>query len=275
MFRFTDDCVLGVEEIDAEHKHLFDLLNDAVYLMENEYIEDMYSEISELLQELEKYADEHFIHEEAYMQKIRDPELILQRAQHMAFREKITEFFMMNIDDETEQRNALENIINFLARWLYQHIIGSDTMIGKLPPLEEWMLRENPCEFTDEYLTGIDMIDREHRQLFEIIERASHLVRSWSTTDHFDEILHTLDELRKYTQNHFSDEEEYMRNIHYDGYDAQKRAHEAFISRLDELDPAEIEKNPRDYLESLVEFLLGWLIHHILQSDKKISKGKA
>ena len=40
MFEFTDDCLLGVEEIDDEHRHLFDLLNEAVYMLENEYRED-------------------------------------------------------------------------------------------------------------------------------------------------------------------------------------------------------------------------------------------
>ena len=43
-------------------------------------------------------------------------------------------------------------------------------MIGKLPPLEEWMIRDNPCEFTDDYLTGIEIVDLEHQQLFCIVD---------------------------------------------------------------------------------------------------------
>lgn len=270
MFLFTEDCLIGVEEIDAEHKHLFDLLNRAVYMLNDEYASDKYTEIKDLLQELQDYAEEHFAHEEAYMKKIRDPELILQRPQHLFFEEKVIELMVKNIDEDDEQQEALEEIINFLARWLYHHIIGSDTMIGKLPPLEEWMLRENPCEFTEEYLTGVDMIDNEHKHLFEIAERVNEMVKHWSEGDAFDSIMDILNELKDYTEVHFASEEAYMRSINYSGYDAQKRAHDAFISRLQEIDLNLVEEDPRKYMESLIEFLLGWLINHILHVDKQI-----
>lgn len=270
MFQFTEDCLIGVEEIDAEHKHLFELLNSAVYMLNNEYTGDKYAEIKDLLQELQEYAEEHFAHEEAYMKKIRDPELILQRPQHLFFEEKVIELMVKNIDEDDEQQEALEEIINFLARWLYHHIIGSDTMIGKLPPLEEWMLKENPCEFSDEYLTGIDMIDNDHKHLFEIAERVNEMVKHWSEGDTFDAVTHILNELKEYTEVHFASEEAYMRRINYPGYDAQKRAHDAFISRLQEIDLNLVEEDPRKYLESLIEFLLGWLINHILHVDKQI-----
>lgn len=270
MFEFTQDCVIGVEQIDDEHRYLFELLHKGMYMLESAYCTDHYSDIKELLAELDEYAEQHFTHEEAYMEQIRDPELILQRPQHMAFRDKILEFNMKNIDEADEQQEALTELILFLARWLYQHIIGSDCMIGKLPPLEEWMLRDNPCEFVEEYKTGIDMIDREHKILFEIVERANKAVRSFTSGDDFDEISGILKELKQYTLYHFTDEEEYMQNIGYEGYESQKRAHEAFIARIDEIDMQKIEGDPKTYLNSLLAFLLGWLVHHILQSDKKI-----
>ena len=61
-----------------------------------------------------------------------------------------------------------------------------------------------------------------------------------------------------------------MESIHYDGLAAQKRAHEAFIDKLENIDLNEIENNPQEYLQKLLEFLLGWLINHILNTDKKI-----
>ena len=270
MIQFTQDCLLGVEQIDEEHRYLFELLARGDYLLGNEYGKDLYEDIKELLGELENYADQHFAHEEAYMKEIRDPELILQRTQHMAFRETVTEFLMKNIDDDEGQRETLEELLNFMAKWLYHHILSSDTMIGKLPPLEEWMLKENPCEFSEEYLVGIEMIDREHKKLFALVERANHLVKEWTEGDSYDEIVDILGELKDYTEVHFTDEESYMRKINYEGYEAQKRAHAAFVSRLEEFDLDKIEENPREYLTSLIEFLLGWLINHILHADKKI-----
>ena len=61
-----------------------------------------------------------------------------------------------------------------------------------------------------------------------------------------------------------------MQSIRYEGYEAQKRAHEAFIARLNEIDTEDINGEPKEYLESLVEFLLGWLVNHILRADKEI-----
>ena len=67
MFQFTKDCIIGVELLDREHQHLFELMNSIVDMINNPYIPDRYSQIKELLQELEDYAEQHFIDEEAYM----------------------------------------------------------------------------------------------------------------------------------------------------------------------------------------------------------------
>ena len=43
-----------------------------------------------------------------------------------------------------------------------------------------------------------------------------------------------------------------------------------FVARLESINLIELDENPQKYMESLIEFLLGWLINHILYSDKKI-----
>lgn len=270
MFHFTDDCIIGIEQLDNEHRHLFSLIEKGHDLSHGEYLSDRYENLKELLEELEDYANQHFAHEEAYMEQIRDPELIRQRIQHTLFRDKIRDFMFMDINDDSEQQRVLEDLMNFMAKWLYHHIIGSDIMIGKLPPLEEWMVRENPCEFTDEYLTGILLIDEEHRELFRIVERAYHIVKAYSVPDSYDEITQILGELKDYTREHFHDEEEYMESIHYEGLEAQKRAHASFVDKLDSINLMEVDTDPQRCMESLIEFLLGWLVQHILYTDKKI-----
>lgn len=272
MFEFTEDCRTGIEQIDTEHQYLFELLNKAYNLATTDYHNDYYQDLKEMITELDRYAEEHFAHEEAYMMQIRDPELILQRSQHAFFREKILAFDFANIDTLEDQRQVLVDLVSFLSKWLYRHILSSDILIGKLPPLEEWMIKENPCEFTEEYLTGIELIDKEHEELFHIVERADQLIKSLDASSSYDKIIHILEELKGYTKNHFADEEEYMESIHYEGLDAQKRAHEAFIDKLENIDLQEIENNPEEYLQKLLEFLLGWLINHILHTDKKIPK---
>lgn len=270
MFEFTTDCIIGVELLDEEHKHLFSLIHSIMDMLQNNYLPDRYDDIKDLLKELEHYAEQHFEHEEAYMKKIRDPELFLQRSQHMVFRNKVRDWGFMDIEDVEEQTRILEEMMLFLAEWLYQHIIGSDIMIGKLPPLEEWMMKENPCEFSEEYCIGIKLLDEEHRELFRIIDRANQLVKEGVDSGQCDEIMDILHELKTYTEFHFADEEEYMESIHYEGLEAQKRAHQAFINKVNSIQREDIEKKPQQYMQSLVEFLLGWLINHILNADKMI-----
>ena len=107
MFQFTDDCLIGIEQIDEEHKKLFTLLNKAGTLLANDFSNDRYQELKEIIEELDRYADQHFTHEEAYMVQIRDPEIIRQRAQHSYFREKIRDFEFTNINDIADQQIVL------------------------------------------------------------------------------------------------------------------------------------------------------------------------
>ncbi len=270
MFQFTDDCRTGIEQIDEEHRTLFELLNEAYTLVTTVYGGDYFDQLKDMIGRLDDYAELHFNHEEEYMAQIRDPELILQRAQHDFFRHKICGFSVVNIDEEEEQRRVLADLVDFLAKWLYRHILSSDILIGKLPPLEEWMIRENPCEFTDDYRIGIDLIDHEHEQLFHIVDQAYRMAKTFEGSVNGGEAARILEQLGAYTKEHFRDEEEYMESIQYEGLAAQKRAHEAFVDKLETIDIKELEHGSRESFQQLVEFLLGWLINHILQSDKKI-----
>lgn len=112
--------------------------------------------------------------------------------------------------------------------------------------------------------------DREHKELFRLIGKVNNLVRDGVDASQCDEILKILEELKDYTEFHFSDEEEYMESIHYEGLEAQKRAHRAFVYKLEGIEKKDMEEQPQEYMQSLVEFLLGWLINHILYTDKKI-----
>ena len=270
MFEFTNDCLIGHEELDQDHRKMFELLNKGIYVLQDEFIMDKYAKIKVIFEELLDYSNTHFAREEGYMMKIRDAELIMQRVQHNHFRNELWKLVGKSIDEFEEQIDVLNETMNFLTEWLYQHIIGSDALIGKLEPLEEWMVKENPCEFSEEYKTGIAMIDGEHKTLFEITGRVYDILKAGATEEDADNIIEILRELRQYTAEHFSDEEEYMRSIKYEGLEAQIRAHRTFIAELDGIDEAEIHKNPQEYVKSLIEFLLGWLINHILKVDMRI-----
>ncbi|MCM1145407.1 MAG: bacteriohemerythrin [Blautia sp.] len=265
MYYFTDDCLIGMEMIDNEHRELFRIINETQELLENEILEDKYDRIRVMLERLKDYAEEHFAHEENYMAGIHHPELNIQKQQHLVFSTKISEADA--VVDGRDQQEFLEDLLKYLVKWLYRHIIGSDLMIGKMRPLEEIHKIQ---EFTDEYLTGIPVIDKEHKELFRIIGDAQRLIADEYMADKYDDIIHLIKELKDYTKFHFEDEEEYMKKIDYPGLEAQKRAHDAFVGRLEEIDLDKMDENQQETLEELMNFLTEWLINHILNSDKKI-----
>lgn len=270
MYYFTDDCLIGVEMIDDEHRELFKMIQEIRELLENDILEDKYDRIREMLKRLQQYAEVHFQHEEAYMEKINHPELELQRRQHAVFREKINEADIVMPSESSAQEVFLDDLLRYLVTWLYRHIIGSDLMIGKMKPADE---AASVTMFTDEYLTGIALIDSEHRELFRIIGEVHRVITDEFIPDKYDEIVFLLEEMKRYTIFHFTDEEKYMESIQYEGLEAQKRAHDAFIARLEGIDLEHVDEHQQETLEELMEFLTEWLINHILNSDKKIGKG--
>lgn len=264
MYQFTEDCLIGIPKIDEEHRKLFGLINEAADLLSVTPLAP--ANVQKILSELNSYVATHFAHEEAYMAEINDPELPQQQREHKAFSKRISEFRSQEIT--MENSNALLNeILSFLVRWLYRHILSSDMMIGKLTP------KEDPFAFTDIYRTGIEQIDQEHEHLFEIVRETNDLIHNNLLHDKYDEIIHLINELKEYTRFHFADEEAYMESINYSGLDAQKRAHTAFVDRIMEIDIDtldEIDDHQQEYLEELITFLAGWLTNHILKMDKAI-----
>ena len=140
-------------------------------------------------------------------------------------------------------------------------------MIGKMTSESK---KEDAFAFTDQYRTGITLIDDEHRRLFEIIKETNDVIEEELVHDKFDAIVHILEELKDYTIMHFQDEERYMESIAYDGLALQRVAHTAFVDRINEINLDDVDDHQKEYLEELIDFLLAWLINHILKMDKLI-----
>ena len=268
MYQFTDDCLIGVDQIDNEHRRLFELVNEVANLLIKNDINR--SDVNAVLMELDEYAVLHFKHEEEYMKEINDPELPKQKEQHQEFVVKVREIIQGDLESKND-KETLTNVVEYVARWLFSHILSSDTMIGVYQRMDaKKEENKDPFEFTDEFRTGIEIIDEEHQELFNIIRRANELITAELLHDKYDEIVSVLDELRGYTVQHFADEEEYMESIQYEGLENQKKTHQMFVDKLNDINLDDLDDNQQQYLVELVDFLLMWLVNHILKMDKLI-----
>lgn len=268
-FEYTQDCAIGIQQIDAEHQYLFNLMNQLMEALHKKTPIDGKG-LEEYVALLIQYGEGHFAHEEAYLEQTNDIELARQKHDHAQFLRKMRTLDMMNLEDE-EKYKLLKDTLAYLTKWLYNHILGSDTLIGKVEHIAEHVMDEDDfCKFTEKYMLGVPQIDEEHRGLFNIIGKAYRLAESENAANRYDDIMALLDALTDYTQVHFAHEEEYMKQINYPFLEAQKRAHGTFLDRLAEKDFGENEANQQEYLEELLDFLFAWLGNHILRMDKQI-----
>lgn len=127
-------------------------------------------------------------------------------------------------------------------------------------------------EMKEEFKTGIEDIDNQHKRLFDICEEAYQLLKNSYSLDKYDKILAIIDELKNYTKTHFAYEEEYMKSTNYSGIFTQKIQHADFINKLNSIQLKEIDANQDESLMNLLSFAADWLTEHILKEDLRIKK---
>ncbi|XME01463.1 hemerythrin domain-containing protein [Lachnospiraceae bacterium C1.1] len=267
MYQFTDDCLIGNDLIDGEHRHLFGMINEAAEAEKNPdaNFEEL---LDSLLRELSEYASYHFEHEENFMKEINDPELPLQQIEHNGFIRLIKRESLKEITRENA-RERYSDILGFGEKWLYHHIKGSDALIGtgKRTGLS---LFEVPMSFSDKYMTNIGFVDEGNRRIFEKIQSVSRIAGILGTDGHIEEVMSELSDLKRMAAEHFTAVENYLSGIGCDVFIKQKRHYDAFVEKVSSVNMNYIDKNRREYLEDLTDFLLYWFSSNMLFIGKNI-----
>lgn len=132
-------------------------------------------------------------------------------------------------------------------------------------------------EMKPEFYTGIESIDQEHTRLFELAQETHELLDNDILQDKSDSLVHLVSELINYTRTHFSNEEEYQKSIGYAHLKEHAAQHRAFEARLSAFDLDSIEndfKKQNETVQSLLTFLMNWLVNHILEEDMMYVKKK-
>lgn len=127
MIQWKESYRLGIEEIDNQHKKLFEIANRAYELLKNEMLVDKYDHIVSIIEELRDYAKYHFQYEEDYMEKINYRKRLSHKVIHNDFVEKMNEINLDQVDENQDQ--YLMNILDFVVQWIEQHILGTDKLI--------------------------------------------------------------------------------------------------------------------------------------------------
>lgn len=124
--------------------------------------------------------------------------------------------------------------------------------------------------WNDNFDTGIDSIDEQHRQLVQLLNKlASHLAYQ-SGVAMMEEVF---DELTAYAVYHLESEEEiwhtYLPEDELEN--GHREEHAKFLSSVTAIKQGETDKPVEKIYEETLSFLSHWLAFHILESDKHLS----
>lgn len=127
LFEMKEEFKLGVPEIDEQHAKLFEIGDRAYELLTNSLSDDKYDRIMEILDELREYTVVHFQDEERYMQEVGHRKLLSHKVEHDEFIKKVGDVDLNAVDQNQDE--YIMEILNFLAKWLQEHILEKDMLI--------------------------------------------------------------------------------------------------------------------------------------------------
>jgi len=124
---WNEDLSVGVDLIDEQHKLWFEKANQLYKAGQEGRAKEF---IIEMFDFLDDYTKQHFKDEEAYMEKIKYPQIDAQKKAHAAF---IADLAKLK-KDYNESGGNIVLIINankMILNWLTQHIRNMDKKIGE------------------------------------------------------------------------------------------------------------------------------------------------
>lgn len=126
--------------------------------------------------------------------------------------------------------------------------------------------------WSDKYSVNIEVIDEQHKELFNILDNCYELLLKNKDDDKYDKIITILEELKNYTIYHFKTEEEFMKKNGYSKFLSHKFAHDAFIEQIKGFDLYSIDTDQKKSINDLLDIVSNWIKFHILETDKNIHK---
>jgi hemerythrin len=123
-----------------------------------------------------------------------------------------------------------------------------------------------PIAWDRSLMIGNEVIDMQHKHLFEIFEKFRCATQSINREA---ESTTCISEMLKYVEDHFSDEEAHMNAIRFYGLESHKVLHKEFVDKVNDYTDS-CSSGYVPYADML-EFLVKWLTEHIMVEDRKIA----
>ena len=126
----------------------------------------------------------------------------------------------------------------------------------------------NFLEWDDKYGVNVKEIDKQHQEIFKITNKLLNSIADGTGNEIVGDILQNLTD---YITTHFRTEEYYFDKFNYPKSYSHKEEHEAFVQKVSEFKKS-FEKGRENLYLDVTNFILNWLMSHVLLSDKEYAK---
>lgn len=253
---WSDVYNLGHEQVDHEHKRLFELTNQIAQCNSDRVL------FVKAVQELIKYTKYHFANEEKFMKSIEFKYLDEHKQLHKDIVKSLNEF-LKELSKYTIEEFS-KKLLSFIKENIINHILTEDKRVHHLS--KDTKKLKQLFEWKDIYKIENELIDKEHKKLFDIALEALNE----NVDDRKKHIRKTLIELNEYMKTHFKDEENYMKEIQYFDLENHIKIHENIIVQMNQFIKQLPSLTIDQFERKLIEYMDIWLINHIVSEDKKI-----
>lgn len=124
LVEWNQALTIGIPEIDYQHRNLVSMLNALHTAIE---AGEPQEHLGEILEELDLYVVNHFATEERLMERIKYEFLSQHKAEHL----RLAETVQGHRNAFSRGEASAEDLMQFLVRWLLNHIAGADSHIGE------------------------------------------------------------------------------------------------------------------------------------------------
>lgn len=254
---------IGNLKIDQEHQKLFSIARQTLSVVKLKNDNKEIGKIKELITELFIYVGSHFSNEEKYMQEVKYPEIKRHKILHKNILDILTK--LISELNNMELKDIEKSLYNFIEEYFIKHIILEDKKISLWNCSLEDL--KHHSAWKEIYSVNNSIIDKEHKQLFDIAQEAFIPVEEKDKTKKIKAIL---TDLYDYMKIHFAHEEKFMSEINYPKLDEHKKLHKEIILKINEFVKQLPTMEINDFEKQLAKIIDISLIQHIIKEDKKI-----
>ena len=127
---------------------------------------------------------------------------------------------------------------------------------------------DNSFIWKEEYSVGIHEIDKQHKEIFTLVNDLSQLC-AIDDTKSYGTFKIMLSSAMEYFENHFWEEEKYMQEKNYPMYSEHKNEHGTMLREIKEM-AVKIGKDETITINIITSYLKEWYMAHFFGADKEM-----